>query len=327
MNMKLAIALLALCLAVFLAADARPIATSRWHQLSPAYSFDQYITEFAKSYPSASEYASRKAIFEQRLVEILTHNADEFQTYKKGVNHMTDYTDAEFRALLGYRKEITYAREEQRKAKITHEFDHADINTYPTSVDWRTEGVISGVKDQGHCGSCWTFATAENIESFFAIKHGYIQTLSEQQILDCTPNPEECGGTGGCQGGTSELAMDRLANTTGGLATEWTYPYQSYQGNDFPSCNYKLFKTPVVAKLHDYRILPPNQYTPVIAALQNGPLSISVDASAWSSYEEGVFTGCAVTNPDINHAVQAVGYGTDPNLGDFWIVRNSWFNH
>jgi cathepsin L len=49
-----------------------------------------------------------------------------------------------------------------------------------------------------------------------------------------------------------------------------------------------------------------------------GPMAVNVDASLWHSYESGVFSGCPQTNVDINHVVQVVGYGTDPEGGDYW---------
>jgi hypothetical protein len=85
-----------------------------------------------------------------------------------------------------------------------------DISTLPTSVDWRDQNVISAVKDQGKCGSCWSFGTAESIESHWALATGQLQDLSEQQILDCTPNPNACGGTGGCGGGIVELGYQKI---------------------------------------------------------------------------------------------------------------------
>merc|ERR1712108_81816 len=73
-------------------------------------------------------------------------------------------------------------------------------------------------------------------------------------------------------------------------------------------------------------VLPSNEKQPLLNAVSGqGPLAVSVDASAWGSYEEGIFDGCNNVNPDINHAVQLVGYGTDENSGEnFWLVRNSW---
>jgi len=189
------------------------------------------------------------------------------------------------------------------------------------NVDWRTKGVITPVKNQGACGSCWTFATAETIESYNALLYKQLLVLSEQQILDCTPNPNDCGGTGGCGGGTIELAVARI-HMMGGLSTESSYPYQSGGGQNF-QCNMNAFK-PVV-QVNSYVDLPSNQLPAVMQHLTNtGPLAIVVDASSWSEYGGGVFDGCDNQNPDLDHAVQLVGYGTDPVYGDYWLVRNSW---
>jgi len=204
------------------------------------------------------------------------------------------------------------------------EFIHPEINVkaLPKHVDWRERGIITAVKDQGQCGSCWSFGTAETIESFYALKTGLLECLSEQQILDCTPNPNQCGGTGGCGGGTPELAYAKIMQM-GGLTSEWMYPYTSYFGTDY-NCHSNSGPSPV-ASLSGYKVLKSNEYNPVLTAVATvGPLAINVDASAWSDYESGVFDGCNQTHPDIDHVVQLVGYGTDATLGDYWLVRNSW---
>jgi len=201
-----------------------------------------------------------------------------------------------------------------------------DLSALPPRVDWREHGIITAVKDQGQCGSCWTFGTAETIESYWANKTGELTDLSEQQILDCTSNPNQCGGTGGCGGGTAEVAFESII-TAGGLADEWTYPYVSYYGNPSTcALNATTQPRPVAfAQISSYTTLPPNQYNPVFAHIAKvGPLAISVDASLWSPYEEGIFNGCNQTDPDIDHEVQLVGYGIDNQLGEYWLVRNSW---
>jgi len=110
----------------------------------------------------------------------------------------------------------------------------------------------------------------------------------------------------------------------GGLASEWTYPYRSYFTDSF-ECSYNASKTRPMANITDYKTLPSNKYVPVMEAVAlQGPLVVSVDASAWKNYHYGVFDACNQTNPDINHAVQLVGYGTDAQYGDYWLVRNSW---
>jgi len=143
-------------------------------------------------------------------------------------------------------------------------------------------------------------------------------------ILDCTPNEHQCGGAGGCEGGTVELAYSNiLVNGWKGLMSEWYYPYVSHSGKNQAQCLFNV--SYVESRLDGYEVLPSNQYAPLVAAVATvGPIAISVEADTWSNYEDGIFNGCNKTNPDIDHAVQLVGYGTDPKLGDYWLVRNSW---
>jgi len=238
---------------------------------------------------------------------------------ERGVNHLTDRTDEEFRVLLGYDKSLG-ALQRSRRGPPTQIVPPRNL---PTSIDWRTAGIISSVKDQGECGSCWTFGTTETIESYWALKTGQLQALSEQQILDCTPNIDDCGGTGGCGGGTAELAMGSVIQMSG-IHSEWTYGYTSWSGKNFPECRFNETSGPT-AFISGYVVLETNDYIPVLSALASiGPLIINVDASSWSAYESGVYDGCNQTNPDIDHVVQLVGYGTDPEYGDYWLVRNSW---
>jgi len=137
------------------------------------------------------------------------------------------------------------------------------------------------------------------------------------------PNPEECGGTGGCGGGTPDLAYDALIAAGGGLASEWTYPYISGGGVSGGECK---FKGAGVASITDYAFLPSNDQEAVMEALAfSGPLAVNVDASAWHSYQGGVFTGCSHDDVEIDHVVELVGYGTDADSGlAYWLVRNSW---
>jgi len=305
---------------LFLAALIVLCVATKWHELD-TYTFEKYETEFKRSYITPTERFHRKSLFERRLAEIKAHNTNPGKTWKRGVNHLTDRTDEELKSLRGVRKELISKRSNVR----THTSINHDISRFEgVNVDWRDKNIITAVKDQGRCGSCWTFATAENVESYWALATGQLVDLSEQQILDCTPNPDKCGGTGGCEGGTAELALARII-VLGGLTTEWRYPYTSYYGQDSPQCHFDISNTPPFAKVASFVVLPSNEYAPTLEHISTkGPLIISVDASAWSDYESGVFDGCNQTNPDIDHAVQLVGVGTDPQLGDYWLVRNSW---
>jgi len=299
---------------------ALAVAKTKWFELDD-YSFEKYEVEYRKFYKSPEERAIRSELFQRRFIEAVKHNQDPSQTYKKGINHMSDWTNEELQSLLGHRKDVHNSlRQKEFSGRIFSTFSEP-ISALPSSVDWRTKGVVSPVKDQGQCGSCWSFGSAETIESQYAIAMGTIMEFSEQQILDCTVNPNHCGGTGGCEGGTNELAFQTIINA-GGIATEWTYPYISYGGNN-EQCHFN--PNWAFGKVKSYVVLPSNQYEPVMTAVaQVGPLAITVDASSWFAYESGVYNGCNQTDPDLDHSVQLVGYGTDTSAGDYWIVRNSW---
>jgi len=293
----------------------------RWQELD-GYSFAQYEKDFGKRYSSVAERSRRQAIFEGQLEDVKSWNSRPNVSYKKGINAFSDMRDAEIR-IRGVNKPLLHqqarSRPEERIAKPQVG------NSTASSIDWRDSGIISAVKDQGQCGSCWTFGTAETVESYNALATGQLPVLSEQQILDCTPNPMSCGGVGGCGGGTPELAYGMIYEL-GGLSSEWTYPYVNYWGGNSSGICYfnSTGATPPATSIEGFQSLPSNQYAPVIGQLQKGPLAVNVDASAWFRYESGVFTGCNNSYPDIDHVVQLVGYGTDAMHGDYWLVRNSW---
>jgi cathepsin L len=136
----------------------------------------------------------------------------------------------------------------------------------------------------------------------------------------CSPNPDKCGGTGGCHGATAEIAFDYVAGA--GFVQEYQLGYQAYYGVESP-CGVTDSVYPV-GTIDGYVKLPENNYTALMNAIATvGPISISVDASAWHGYSSGIFNGCNQQNPDINHAVVLVGYGEE-NGQKYWIVRNSW---
>jgi len=104
----------------------------------------------------------------------------------------------------------------------------------PKNVDWRDEGVVTPVKDQGHCGSCWAFSSVATIESHAAISSGSLKTLSTQQLVSCIPNPLVCGGAGGCAGAIPEMAFTYVQLY--GITSEYKYSYSSYYSGDTGAC-------------------------------------------------------------------------------------------
>jgi len=285
------------------------------------YTFEDFKTEFNRKYRDDAEESYRRDLFGATLSRVLNHNKDHSKTWKLGINKFSDMTADEKKAYRGVNGALLHKQKAAKKRAIP-KGESIDISSFVgLNVDWRTKGIITAPKDQGGCGSCWTFSTAETVESYNALKYNKLLVLSEQQILDCTPNPDDCGGTGGCGGGTVELAAARI-QYMGGLSLESKYPYRSGGGQNY-QCD--MSKVDPVVNLTGYTDLPSNKLADVLQHVATvGPLSISVDASSWSEYESGVFDGCDNTSPDIDHAVQLVGYGTDPSQGDYWLVRNSW---
>jgi len=276
-------------------------AKTLWHQLD-GYTFEDYIAEYEKSYVSDYEY--RKGLFEKKMAEIKKHNAGD-STYKKGINKFSDLTQEEFRSRwTGYNRMSSNAP--------VADLSHLKVSDVPNDIDWRTKGVVTKVKNQGGCGSCWAFAAVEQMESAVAIATGSLLTLSEQNVVSCTKNPKHCGGTGGCQGATAELGMDYVAQM--GISDEKTYPYRAVTG----TCK----ETTKAAKVGGFHKLKENDHDDLLKAVGSvGPIAISVCAD-FGDYENGVFDGCKA-GCVIDHGVVAVGYGTSAGT-DYWLVRNSW---
>ncbi|MCP3684046.1 MAG: C1 family peptidase [bacterium] len=271
------------------------------------YTFTDYEAEFNKKYIDEQEHQIRKLIFQQNLERIREVNSDSTMTWKAGVNHLTDRTTPELNALTGLHRGLKF-----QIYKVSYERpSEEEIKELATSIDWREKGVVSDVRNQGGCGSCWAFSSVAVLESHVAIRTGKLIAMSEQQLVDCTPDPKHCGGTGGCEGATQELGFDYV-HKIGGSTSRNDYKYTARDGR----CKDSDYKK--VATIEGYTKLATNDYNALTKSLNSGPVSISVAADRWFMYESGIFNDkkCGAT---INHAVVAVGYAPG-----YWIVRNSW---
>jgi len=192
----------------------------------------------------------------------------------------------------------------------------------PTSFDWRahTPSVVSDVKDQGQCGSCWAFATTESIESMWALAGNHLVVLSPEQIVDCDTVDA------GCNGGDTPSAFEYVTDA-GGLDTEASYPYTAGSGD---SGNCQFSKKNVAATIKGFTWAIPEcsgscdsqSMTQVQSKLSTvGPFAICVYAEPWQDYAGGIFNDATCTHAytDLDHCVQMVGYAPS-----YWIVRNSW---
>ncbi|KAH8063741.1 transferase [Aureococcus anophagefferens] len=256
----------------------------RWHELSEEYAFEQYKADFGKSY-APQEDDERRVIFEARLKSILDHNTNP-STYKKGVNALTDRTDDERRALNGRDKALAASRPRAALAAP------APLAALPATFDWRDRrpSVLTAVKDQGQCGSCWAFASTETIESHVALNTGELVELAPQHLVSCAANVCDCGGTGGCGGSIAELAFEYVQ--THGMATEWTYPYTAGLDGKSGSCRYNA-SSPIEGRggigirARRFERRGRGARGPRV----KGPLAVNVDAGGWHDYERHLHGG------------------------------------
>jgi len=194
----------------------------------------------------------------------------------------------------------------------------------PASFDWRKNGVVTPVKNQEQCGSCWTFSTTGNIEGQWKLNgpKKELVGLSEQFIVDCSTGclasePSLCNA--GCDGGLPWLAYEDIIKNNG-LPAEAAYPYTGEDG----TCSNA---NPLVAKISNWTALSTDPTQVITYLYSNGPLSITLNADMLMSYNTGIITGTPddCPNSGSDHAVLLVGYGKNATSGTpYWLVKNSW---
>jgi len=286
--------------------------------------FDQYLKVYRKSY-SASEHAARQDLFEARHAEVEELNARPGASWTAGINALSDLSEIELQQFRGYNKALREAGSGGSEGK-SHGggflMQAAAVVELPQRLDWREHypSVVTPVKTQGSCGSCWAFSAAESIESHVALATGKLLSLSPQQLTSCTPNPDQCGGGGGCSGATAQLAFNYTIHA--GLSEIWQWAYESGTTGQSGECQEAPGLT--VARITGFAQLPRNQPRALLEAVATvGPVSVIADASKWYLYDQGVFDHCNNTHPNLNHAVQLVGYGASAGT-KYWLLRNSW---
>jgi C1A family cysteine protease len=186
-----------------------------------------------------------------------------------------------------------------------------NVETTATLVDW-TGIYTTPIKDQGYCGCCWAFSSAEQVESdsMRILKASWI--LSPEQFCQCVT---ACSG---CNGGNTNTALNYAKSHS--IEQNADYPYTSYAGVT-GSCSYNSAKG-VVKVSNFYQISGETNLANYVQT--TGPVSILVDASAWNSYTGGIMSA-ATCGTTIDHAVQAVGvYPVAASSGGYWKVRNQW---
>jgi len=240
-------------------------------------------------------------------VIVTLHNlrfAKGLEQYDMELNHFADLDRAEFKARhTGYKgKSVTKVC----TGKVT------PVPNPPASVDWAAKGVVTPIKNQGQCGSCWAFSTTGSLEGLAALEKGKLPSLSEQQLVDCAGGAY---GNEGCNGGFMDAAMWYVIDN--GITDETTYPYHARN----QKCSYK--DTQKVYQIKNCAEITPNKTAALVEAVANQPVAIAIEAdqTGFQLYKSGVFNGKCGTKLD--HGVLLVGYGTLNNVA-YWKVKNSW---
>lgn len=246
---------------------------------------------------------------------IETHNAKNL-SYTLGHNQFSHMSQDEWREYV----KLGLKRPEASTAAEIHQAP-ADVSSLPASIDWEALGAVTPVKDQGQCGSCWSFSTTGALEGAYFNKYKNLVSFSEQNLVDCD-NFKNGGSDMGCNGGLMDRAFNWVAKN-GGICTEADYPYVSGTTKTAGTCNQSSCTKVAGVAPQSHVDVATNSDNALMSALTIGPVSVAIEAdqSAFQLYKSGVFTAPCGTNLD--HGVLAVGYGT-MNGVDFYKVKNSW---
>lgn len=260
---------------------------------------------------SPREEAMKRNTFFRNLAKIKEHNSKYpiNVSFTMGLNQFSDMTVEEYRSYNKLRPVTNFTR-----GGATFLLPLSTV--LPASVDWRDKGLVTPVKNQGQCGSCWAFSTTGSVEGQHARKTGTLLSLSEQQLVDCSQDQ----GNQGCNGGWMDSGFLYIMSEPGGLETEADYPYTATDGTC--SSDPSLEQAPVKS----YADIKPGSEAALMAAVATvGPVSVAIDASGndFQNYNGGVYVAASCSSTELDHGVLVVGYGTQ-NGQDYWLVKNSW---
>lgn len=275
--------------------------------------FNEHLGRYGKKY-HGSEHARRRNIFEsnQRFIDHYNMKKALHTGITLKMNHYGDLEHTEFRTVMLPKR----GRVSQNNGATAYHRPSGDV---PASIDWRQLGAVHQPKDQGACGSCWTFGTTGTLQGMHFVKHGVLPSLSEQQIVDCAWGDRYLDSMG-CDGGQTAGALQWIMDN-GGIATEQSYHYLMQDG-------YCRNDTSSGVRVQSYVNVTMGDESALQSAVALGPVAIAIDAAhpEFEFYASGVYYNAQCKNGfnDLDHEVLAVGYGTDEDGQDYWIVQNSW---
>jgi cathepsin L len=264
--------------------------------------FTSWMHEHSRVYAS-SEFFHRYNAFRANMDFVEKWNNENSLTVL-GLNNMADLTNEEYQKIyLGTHIDV-----------VNYEPVEEEILPTANTVDWRTSGAVTGIKDQGQCGSCWSFSSTGAIEGITKISGKGLISLSEQNLMDCSTSY----GNQGCNGGLMTSAFKYVAANKG-IDTESSYPYTARNGQ----CHFSTAN--IGATISSYGTIASGSESALTTAINRQPISVAIDAShnSFQLYKSGIYYEPACSSSRLDHGVLAIGYGSD-TTGDYYLVKNSW---
>ncbi|EAR96137.1 papain family cysteine protease (macronuclear) [Tetrahymena thermophila SB210] len=288
------------------------------NSLEALTNYNQWRISNPRVFLNEAQKQYRQTVFLENFQKIKEHNANTANTYQQGLNQFSDMTQEEFvnKILMSNSQANSSQPLSSSSSSSTQQSSSSNTSlttsssTVAASVDWRTKGAVSPVKNQGDCGACWAFSATGSMESFHYIKSHVLSSFSEQQLVDCVV---QANGyySHGCNGGSFYQAL--LYASKIGMESESSYPYTGVWGTCKVSSTNNGYKPISFVQI--------GQNTQALqAALNLAPVSVSIDATSLYQYTSGVYNNCNPQQLNLNHAVLAVGYDSQGN----WIIKNSW---
>lgn len=267
--------------------------------------WNSFKNDHKKQYTSLAEENRRYAVFTANMLKAARFEKEETRGAQFGINVYADLTEEEFK--------VYHSLKVVPKPSPAPMYTAEQVKAANTTQDWRSHGAVTQVKDQGQCGSCWSFSTTGGIEGQWALAGNALTSVSEQELVSCD-NVDQ-----GCNGGLMDDALQWLiSNHNGDIVTEASYPYTSGNG-DSGTCK-SLTGLPVGATISSYKDIAHDEDQMKAFVSANGPVSIAVDATKWQTYTSGILSNCCFLGfCTLDHGVLIVGYGAD-----YWIIKNSW---
>ncbi|CAF4502757.1 unnamed protein product [Rotaria sp. Silwood2] len=273
-----------------------------------------YKRTYERQYASNAEEITRRSIWEEHIAYINKHNLEAdlgLHTYTLGMNKYGDMTLKEFvKQMNGLDLSLNVSF-----SGTCDQYVAPSNFKRPDAVDWRTKGYVTGVKDQGQCGSCWAFSTTGALEGQHFAKTQQLVSLSEQNLVDCSSKY----GNFGCRGGLMDNAFKYIKENNG-IDTESTYPYEARDD----TCRFNTRNVGATdTGCKDIKQYSEDDLQDAIATV--GPVSVAIDAThtSFQLYRSGVYNEPACSPLQLDHGVLAVGYDS-VNGQDYYIVKNSW---